>query len=257
MQMAVFASSRNFSRPSSIRRSLLCLLSVSGAAASKQPLAAIGKEFADYCVTSKWGYTCFSPDGVVMRGVKGPAAQALVTVLRRSVLVVTGTAVAREVLRDVRSLNGGLVAEATLPNAVVRPPTKAVPGTAPAVSEGSLPPSIDKDGAVEGLPSTEAAPSTASSERSLPPSIDKDGAVESRPTIGAAPGAASADSERSLPPSIAKDGAVKGLPSTKAAPGAASADSERSLPSSIDKDGAVKKLETLWVEALASHTDFV
>jgi len=29
------------------------------------------------------------------------------------------------------------------------------------------------------------------------------------------------------------------------------------LPSSIDKDGAVKKLETLWVEALASHTDFV
>jgi hypothetical protein len=97
---------------------LLCLLSP-GASAGKLPAAAVA-EFAEYCVSSRWGFTCFAPSGAATAAA---GREVLKMMMARSLVGVAGVVVAREILRDVRELpryaREGMLADVTLPGAVV------------------------------------------------------------------------------------------------------------------------------------------
>lgn len=112
-------------------------------------------EFADYCVSSRWGFSCFAPSGAATAATARGVYKIMMT---RGLVGVAGLAVGREILRDVRDLpryvREGVLADVTLPGAIVVP-TSSERASAAAAAEGDVHSgaggSEQSDGTVKGL----------------------------------------------------------------------------------------------------------
>ena len=84
---------------------VLSAIGSSEACTSEQP---VFQSIVDYCISSRWGYSCFRPSsGALIDLSGGRLAAAMSTVGRtsaRGALLVGTTVLAREILKDVRSL---------------------------------------------------------------------------------------------------------------------------------------------------------
>lgn len=99
-------------------RMLLVLLVASAAA---RPLPVTLPDFAEYCVSSRWGFSCFA-DGAAASGraatrLVGPAKLLVVG----SVLGTVGAAIVADVCDLPRAVRRGELVQATLPGAVQPP----------------------------------------------------------------------------------------------------------------------------------------
>ena len=81
----------------------LLLLVVASGAVAQEPLTS-GNALIDYCVSSRWGFTCFSPPRKAPWGTLPHAIKVARTVGSRGALTIAGAVLAREILRDVGAL---------------------------------------------------------------------------------------------------------------------------------------------------------
>ena len=91
------------------------------ASAAARPLPVTLPDFAEYCVSSRWGFSCFA-DGAAAGGraatrLVGPAKLLVVG----SVLGTVGAAIVADVCDLPRAVRRGELVQATLPGAVQHP----------------------------------------------------------------------------------------------------------------------------------------